>query len=359
MAPRDPAKTARNKRIEDLKSQLRALLPKVLAETGFANEASLNATIGGKAAHFIDLHTEVILSPDQYVTLYMKGFRAEMSPPGKFQNSHRTNYEKIKKSKSAQLYFMTFLKRAYLKHFDELSRKRPELHESEVWIGQTNAEYGLFITPRWNTFKQEWENDRSEIRHFPQLYWTIGHILESGLVTPGDPDPIKFSSVDNYLTFFKNILVRASGSIYERGIAKLYVDYVRSAPKPSDVPLLIPEFRYDGKLKKHKYRLDFTIIDPFTMRKIAFELSPWSSHGYLSNTKKLTPAEINAMALDNFAGEMTRHKDWFKKRDVFALIYTDAELANLSEIFEDMKQYLEPVDTVVQLDFHLMDKFFA
>jgi hypothetical protein len=71
---------------------------------------------------------------------------------------------------------MLFLKRSYLKHFDELSRVRPHLTESEIWIGQNKADYGLLITPRY--VNGVWENDRSEIRHFPKLYWTIGHVLE-------------------------------------------------------------------------------------------------------------------------------------------------------------------------------------
>src|ERR1044071_519792 len=137
MAPRDPAKTALNKAIEQMKADLRAMLPTVLKETGIEKESSLNAIIGGKAAHFIDLHHEVILSPDQYANLYMRGFKAQMSPIGSpRENSHRRNYETIKKSKAAQKYFMLFLKRSYLNHFEELSRVRPHLSESQIWIGQ-------------------------------------------------------------------------------------------------------------------------------------------------------------------------------------------------------------------------------
>jgi len=357
MAKRDPAKTARNKKIESMKQELRAMLPQVLAHTGLADERSLNATIGGKAAEFIDLHHEVILSPEQYVTLYLKGFKAAMTPDGAlFPNAHRRNYEMFKTSKAAQRYFMLFLKRSYLKHMDELSRVRPQLEESAIWIGQKNAEYGLFVTPRFVT--GEWENDRSEIRHFPALYWTIGHVLRSGLCVPGDPDRITFASVDDYLTFFKNTLVRASGSVYERGIAKRYVEFVKAAPNPEQVPLLIPELRYGGLAAKHQYRLDFCIIDPFTMRKIGFELSPWSSHGYLAKIGGLTQAQINKMAQDNFEKEMKKHRDFFHERGIFALIYTDEMLADLDATFEQMKQFLSPVDEVVQLDFHLMEKFF-
>lgn len=354
--PRDPSKTERNRLIKKMTADLRAMLPKVLAETGYPSESSLNATIGGKAANFIDLHHEVILSPDAYATLYMKGFEASMSPPGKFQNQHRTNYERLSASPAAREYFMLFLKRMYLNHIEELSRTRPHLDESEIWIGQNKADYGLLITPRY--VRGTWQNDRSEIRHFPKRYWTLGHVLEAGLVVDGDPDRITFDSVDQYLTFFKNTLVRASGSPYEKQIAQLYVDYVRAAEEPEHVPLLIPEYRYGGKASAHKYRLDFTIINPFTMEKVGYELSPWSTHGHLKKIGGLTQAKINQMAKDNFEKEMEKHRAFFEKHGIFALIYTDKQLADVEGIFENMKQYLNPVDKVVQLDFKLLNAFF-
>jgi hypothetical protein len=108
--PRDPVKTERNRMIAAMKIELKAMLPQVLAETGYTSEQSFNAMIGGKAAEFIDLHHEVILSPDAYAALYMRGFKATMSPKGKFQNAHRTNYETLRSSQAAQKYFMLFLK---------------------------------------------------------------------------------------------------------------------------------------------------------------------------------------------------------------------------------------------------------
>ena len=334
------------------------MLTKVLSETGYASEHTLNAVIGGKAAHFIDLHHEVILSPDQYATLYMKGFKAAMSPAGShFPNAHRRNYETIKKSAAAQKYFMLFLKRSYLKHIDELSKVRPHLSQSEIWIGQNNADYGLLITPRFTN--GAWENDKSEIRHFPKLYWTIGHVLKSGLVAPNDEDKIEFNDIDEYLIFFKNTLVRASGSIYEKQIAKQYVEFVRSSNDPEKIPLLIPEYRYEGTAVAHRYRLDFCIINPFTMQKVGYELSPWSTHGYLRKIKGLTQAQVNDMAKDNFEKEMAKHRSFFKRHEIYALIYTDQQLAEIDSVFDDMKQFLNPVDKVVQLDFHLLNKFFS
>jgi len=124
--------------------------------------------------------------------------------------------------------------------------------------------------------------------HFGHLYWTIGHILATGLVVDGDPVPMSFANVDEYLNFFQKVLVRPSGSVYERQIAKLYAEYVKVQDKPEEVPLLFPELRYNGKAKKHKYRLDFCIINPVTLNKVGTELSPWSTHGKLTGTKGKT-----------------------------------------------------------------------
>lgn len=84
---------------------------------------------------------------------------------------------------------------------------------------------------------------------------------------------------------------------------------------------MIPEFRYEGIDVQHIYRLDFTIIEAKDLNKIGFELSPWSSHGYISKTKQMTQAEINEIAKDNFEKEMKKHKDFFKKHGIFNLIY--------------------------------------
>ena len=62
MAKRDPELAARNKLINQLSGELKALLPEVLNKTGFVNVHSLNAKVGGKFAHFIDIKNEVITS---------------------------------------------------------------------------------------------------------------------------------------------------------------------------------------------------------------------------------------------------------------------------------------------------------
>jgi hypothetical protein len=338
-----------------MKERLRELLPKVLKETGIDSEASLNAKIGGKADEFIDLKNEVITSPEHYASLYLDGFEGSLSTTG-FRTSFDDLYDVFYESKAAQEYLMLFLERSYLKHFEELSKRRPRVEEAAIWIGQNSADYGLLVTPRFA--RGEWENDRSEIRHFRPGYWTIEHILETGLVIPGKNRRMPFPTVDAYLDFFENVLVRHTKSAHQIAIAERYSAYVRESANPLAVPLLLPELRYEGRAVKHKYRLDFCVIDPVTMQKTGFELSPWSTHGELTGTKGKTQKQINAEASANFDKEMKKHKRYYKKYGIFSLIYTDMDLAYPDNVFADIEDCLNPKAVNTQLNFHLLSGFF-
>jgi len=355
MAKRDPQKTARNKMIETMKEQLRAMLPQVLQETGIPSEASLNAKIGGKSDEFLDLKNEIISSPEHYVLLWMEGFKQHLSTTG-YQTAYDGLFDQIKNSPAFKAYLDIFLRRSYLKHYEELYRKRPAVNEAEVWIGQNNADWGLLVSPRFANGR--WENDKSEIRHFKPVYWSIGHVLETGLVVPDKDERMSFATVKEYLTFFEHVLVRQTASPYQKAIASKYSTHVHAAEDPLRVPLLIPEYRYEGRIAKHKYRLDFTIITPETMDKVGFELSPWSTHGLLTGTKGKTQKQINEEASGNFDKEMAKHKAFFKKHGIFSLIYTDADLADIDAVFADAETYLTPPNPKKQLSFHYINDFF-
>lgn len=362
MAKRDPNKTARNKREREITEELKALWPTVSADTGIGDLNSFNALIGGKAATFIDLKNAVIRSADEYISAYLAGFKKARDDDGwtaggaSFSAETLTkNFATLTKTKAVKQYFLLFLQRSFLRHYDELVRERPSAADAEMWIGQNNSDYGILITPRYRN--GEWENDQSEIRHFPKLYWTIGHILTSGLVVQGDAKPLVFNTVDAYLDFFLKVLVRPSGSKYEREVAKLYCDFVKAQERPEDVPLLIPEFRYNGKDKKHKYRMDFCIVDPVTLKKVGIELSPWSTHGLLKGTKGKTQKQINDEALANFEKEAAKMRDYFQKHRITTLIYTDTQLVDIEEVFKEIAVYLHGDKKVSQLEFDLISEF--
>lgn len=360
MATRDPVKTLRNKEIAALTEQINELKDDVLDLTGFESDLSLNATYGSKHAEYIDIKNEVIDTPEQFVALYLQGFLRTLEGLGIFArkgNSYYDAYLHIKKHKKVQEWLKLFLTRTYLKNYEALSRKRPHVEEAEIWIGQKNASYGIFITPRFKGGK--WENDKSEIRHFKPQYWTIGHILETGFVIPDEDDKITFKDIDAYLSFFRNTLVRNSGSVHELAIAKSYCNFVKANPNPLSIPLLIPELRYGGKEVKHEHRLDFTVIDPYTLSKVGFELSPWSIHGFLSGTKEKTQKVINEEAQANFEREMKKLKAYFRKLGIPVIVYTDKDLENHDLIFSEISEYLTPSKIAKQLEFHAMEDFLS
>lgn len=354
MAKRDPDKTARNRIVAAIKEKRRELLPQVLKDTKYDSEASLNATIGSKHDDFFDLKHDVIESHDAFIMQWLKGFKEAAKKPGSCQEMMKH----LKRHKSFKADLLLFLRGSYFKHYDELAKLRPHVSESILWIGQQNANYGLAVTPRFAD--GEWENDKSEIRAFDCGYWTIGHVMETGLVIPGKNRVFKFSDVDQYLAFFTDTLVRNSGSQHEYEIAELYADFVRDADDPLRVPLMIPEYRYGGLAKKHVYRLDFLIINPYTLDKVGIELSPWSTHGYLSKIGGLTQKQINEMARDNFEEEMEKHRTFFKKRSIFVLIYTDRNLKSCQKLFDgEIAPLLMPEKPESAVSFQIMEEFLS
>ena len=342
----------RKQKVEEITQQLKLLLPKILGRYTFnedrpddlkSQELSLNAKIGGKNNTYLNITNDVITSPDQYVSMWFNGLlnHIEVVDKGREKTRAAYNFQQLLVNDDDLIeYTILFLKRTYWRNCYSISKIRPTAEEAALWIGQKNAVYGILVTPRFKN--GNWENDVSEIRHFKKDYFTIGHILETGLVIPYENEKIEFRFVNDYLKFFKNVLVRLSGSPYELRIADMYCDYVRNSDNPYKVPLLIPELRYNGLEKNHIYRLDFTIINPITLEKHGFEFSPWSTHGYLSGIKGKTQKEINEEAKANFEHEMKKHKDYYRNLNIFTMIYTDSDLENIDNIFSDMKEYLAP-----------------
>jgi len=350
----DPATTARNEKIASLSGELKAMLPEVIRLTEATSEHSLHAYLTTRKAQYIDLKHTVIPSAQHYISLFLDALKADLENE-KPTTSYCKFYKKLLASNLCRKYLYLFHERTFYREYENLIKKRPHVDEAEVWIGQNHANYGLLISPVFSN--GTWKNDKSEIRRFRKRYWSIGHVLNTGLLIPDKEKRIIFKSVDEYLTFFEEVLVRHTGSKYQKEIAALYSNYVRSSSSPESISLLIPELRYAGVSTKHVYRLDFAIIDVESNNKIGFELSPWSSHGVLTGTKGKKQTEINAEAAANFEREMKKHKDYFREFDIFCLIYTDTDLQDINTVFNDMKMYLEPQQAADHLQLHLLAEF--
>ncbi len=358
MAKRDPEKTAINKRDKEISLKLKTLLPDVLESTGIKKEQSLHGLIGHKNEYFIDVRNEIINSEEEYVTKWLAGLqKAIIKIPKQYRDTDNTKYliyRLIQENSIFRKYLYLFLQRTFLRNINAHTKAKPKIEESEIWIGQNNADYGILISPRFNG--TNWENDKSEIRHFQEKYWSIGHVLKTGILVPFTRETFEFESIDKYLKFFKNVIVRNSGSEYEYEIAKRYSNFVLNHEHPKAIPLLIPEFRYKGIQKKHEHRLDFMIIQSENLNKIGFELSPWSSHGQLKGIKKKTQKIVNQEASQNFEKEISKMRKYFMKYNIYTLIYSDKSLNDLDSVFEDMKRYLEPKTAEKQLQLHIYDE---
>jgi hypothetical protein len=350
---RDPEKTARNHAAANLRVQMDELLPEVLEFTGCDSLQSLNAKIGSKHEQLANVKERCIRTSDEFLSLYMDSLARHVRslPPHVRQGSAFYMLAKwYQTSEAFRDYMEKFLERSFLKHYDEYARVKPAAKDAAFWIGETNADYGLLITPRFRN--DDWENDKSEIRKFKPDYFTIGHVLESGLVIPGEDMVVPFGTVEDYLTFFQNVLVRKAGSLHQDRVAKRYTAFVRESDDPNRVPLLIPELRYRGRDKAHKHRLDFCVIDPYSLQKIGFELSPWSSHGKLSGTDKKLVKEVNAEAQANYERDIKKCEAYFTDYGIHVTVFTDSDLADPDDIFKRIKRYLKPEKRPQQLLLH-------
>lgn len=359
MAKRDPNKTARNKRIAAIKDERRKLQPLVFAELRsfeggrYCTEDALNAMIGSKADDYLNLAEDVIRTPMDYTSRWISGLKKALDD-SKFTGTdprHERFWRLIQgKYPNFKKYLSLFLEGSFLKHYEEHYKVKPKISESECWFGNNDDEFGLLITPRFAN--GQWENDKSEIRHFSQPYWTIGHVMTTGLCYMSENKTRTFSKVSDYLQFFRD-LVRRTKSVYQLQIADLYINYVLSSLNPLDIPLLIPELRYDPFKTRHQHRLDYLIINPYSMEKYGFEFSPWSSHGKLEGAKK-SLSQLNDDARANWEKEMQKHKKYWRRYGVSYIIYTDQDLADISAIWNEMVEFLGSNSAPQQLELALI-----
>lgn len=70
-----------------------------------------------------------------------------------------------------------------------------------------------------------WTNDRSEIRKANYNYWTIGHIMATGLIDSRSEQPHKFKEPENFLEFYSELIKKTSKSPYEKEICDRYINY--------------------------------------------------------------------------------------------------------------------------------------
>ncbi|MHA3891330.1 hypothetical protein [Acinetobacter sp. GXMZU3951] len=356
MAKRDINLTIRNKEIQKIKNELRLLQANVFEELpDRASELKLNAYVGSKAADFIDLKHEVIDTPQKYILKWLEGMKDQASKTNRANNIFNDLQDENKPH--FKKYVHLFLTRSFLNYYNELSKVRPDVNDAHLWFGNNDNFYGFFITPRWNQVKQEWENDNSEIRAVQFKYWSIGHILKTGLCIPDKDQKYTFTQLSDFLNFYM-ALIKLTKSPYQIYIAEQYITYIKGHSNPEDLPLLIPEMRFGGKEKKHLYRLDFMVINAATMEKTGFEISPWSTHGQLSGKSK-TLVQLNEEAQANFQKEIDKSNRFLKRYQIPTFHYSDRDLLDLDTVWLEIQEILETGKAPEQLELALYNDIFG
>jgi hypothetical protein len=335
---RTPEEQALHELDLELTEQLERLQPVVLAKSAgprgrLASVQSLHGLIGGKNNTFVDSVRTRFSDPEDFFAQWIRGLldRVHNSEAARRLVEHL-------KDPTFLVYTQTFLTRNFYRNLLERTRAKPSEQLWSLWFGANPLVWGLIIAPALRG--GQWTNDVSEVRRASYKYWTVGHVMATGLIDPSATSPILFSDLSGLLAFYASILSRVSRSPYEKEIARRYAEYLEASPNPLDEPFLVPELRYAGAEVKHKYRLDYAILNSHVMEFVGFELSPASTHMAVSGTKSRTQADVNRELAENWAGEMRKRNDYFAQFGITTITFADPDLANIGACFGQIKHHL-------------------
>jgi hypothetical protein len=306
---------------------------------------SFHAQIGSRNSLYIDgVRTKFIDSEDfiaQWLCGLVRNVERQIDEGTFGRGRHKgADYYLIQylKDLSIREYVFTFLTRNFYRNFKERVRNKPDENLWSLWFGNGNLVWGLVIEPVLRDGC--WTNDKSEMRRASYNYWTIGHIVSTGLIDPTSNSPIRFGSPEDFLGFYKSVIIRTSNSQYEKEIADRYIEYLKRSDDLNQELFLIPEFRYAGKEVKHIYRLDYTILNSYVMKMTGFEISPASTHISLERTKDKTQKSLNFELSQQWSKEMTKRNSYFSKYGISTVTFTDTDLGDVKQCFQSIEVFL-------------------
>ena len=302
------------------------------------NILSFHAYIGKNNNTFVDSVRTRFSGPEEFITKWIQGLHMLLDQhraSGKKGFNGRLLGDEVVleclKDSLLKQYTFKFLARNFYRNYIERTRSKPDDAMWSVWFGAGNLSWGLVIAPTLRS--NEWTNDKSQMRREGYTYWTVGHVMESGLIDPNSPNPMRFASVDQFTTFYRSVLKRVSASQYEQAISESYLSYLAKSSNPLLEPLLIPEFRYAGREKKHEYRLDFTVLNGHTFDFTGFELSPASTHISIQKAAGKTKTQMNAELREAWEHEVKKRNDYYHRFGVTVVTFADSALADIDKCF--------------------------
>lgn len=310
-----------------------------------ASVHSFHAHIGRNNNTFVDSVRTRFGGPRDFIARWVEGLHSRLDD---LKAAGRTGYAGRLLSEQLVLrcleddllrsYTFRFLERNFYRNYRERTRQKPDDALWSVWFGSGNLSWGLIIAPAHRD--NVWTNDKSQMRRENYVYWTIGHVLATGLHDPASKKPLTFSDTESFATFYRSVLKRVSNSLYEQAVCDRYLNYLSRSPAPLDEPLLIPEFRYAGSERKHEYRLDFTVLNGHTFGFTGFELSPASTHIRVEKVSAKTQAELNQELAATWQREMSKRNAYFQTYGVAVVTFADGDLKRIDECFAQIDRAL-------------------
>lgn len=335
---------------QSITARLKAIQDKALIRfeeiTGKNSIHSFHAMMGANNNIYVDSMNSVFLDPNDFITRWLEGLtvqvkkrvEADTLKPKSYGVNREFFLMHALQDSVLREYLFLFLTRNFYRNFKERVRSKPNESLWSIWFGSGNLVWGLLISPEMRN--DDWAVDRSEIRRSDFNFWTIRHVMKTGLIDPESNEPVKFEKSDDFIQFYRSVLKRVSNSQYEKAIADRYIDYLKKSDTPYEEPFLIPELRYAGKETKHKYRLDYTILNPYTMELVGFEISPSSTHMAIPKIKDVKKVEMNRELSLKWTKEMEKRNDYFSKFGITTITFTDEELKDIDACFDIISKYL-------------------
>jgi hypothetical protein len=310
-----------------------------------ASLQSFHAHIGRHNNTFVDSVRTRFTGPGEFISSWISGLHNKLDDiraRGKHGYQGQLLSEqlvlKCLEDNLLRQYTFKFLERNFYRNYRERTRNKPDDALWQVWFGAGSLSWGLIIAPAHRN--DIWTNDKSQMRRESYSYWTVGHVMETGLYDPDSTEPTAFTDLGAFCTFYRSVLKRVSNSTYERQICDRYLNYLSSSSSPLGEPLLIPEFRYAGRHKRHEYRLDFTILNGHTFEFTGFELSPASTHISVSKSKQTSRAGFNRELATDWQHEVSKRNAYFMTYGIPIVTFADQDLKDIDHCFAKMEAKL-------------------
>ncbi|MCA1790955.1 MAG: hypothetical protein LC667_14195 [Thioalkalivibrio sp.] len=165
------------------------------------NIHQFHGIIGSKNNDYADIYRARFFDPEDFVAKWLQGLvqRAKADEAAAIQKYGEIRYRSaalrmVDLMKDAQIreYTLLFLKRNFYRQLAARVRNKPDERLWSLWFGNNQLTWGLLIAGSY--WQNEWRSRAHKVRHADYTYWSIGHVLEEGLVVPGDPQRLKFGS---------------------------------------------------------------------------------------------------------------------------------------------------------------------